>query len=123
MRAGGRHSFILAKDKNKKDHEKLRRKIVDHRLKQCETGRSQAANLETQNEQSGNAPITSKHLFPKGSAKMIDGTERPKIPSRNKQSGNAPITSKHLFPKGSAKMIDGTERPKIPSKFAKRAAR
>ena len=54
---------------------------------------------------------------------MIDGTERPKIPSRNKQSGNAPITSKHLFPKGSAKMIDGTERPKIPSKFAKRAAR
>ena len=50
LRAGGRHSFILAKDKNKKDHEKLRRKIVDHCLKQCETGRSQAANLETQKQ-------------------------------------------------------------------------
>ena len=29
-----------------------------------------------------NAPITSKHLFPKRSAKMIDGTEKPKIPSK-----------------------------------------
>ena len=26
-----------------------------------------------------NAPITSKHLFPKRSAKMIDGTEKPNI--------------------------------------------
>ena len=82
LRAGGRHSFILAKDRNMKDHEKLRRKIVDHCLKQCETGRSQAANLETQRQTKWNAPITSRHLFPKGSAKMIDGTERPKIPSK-----------------------------------------
>ena len=27
-----------------------------------------------------NAPITSKDVFPKRSAKMIDGTEKPKIP-------------------------------------------
>ena len=29
-----------------------------------------------------NAPITSKHVFPKRSTKMIDGTEKPKIPSK-----------------------------------------
>ena len=29
-----------------------------------------------------NAPITSKHVFPKRLAKMIDGTETPKIPSK-----------------------------------------
>ena len=28
LRAGGRHCFILARDKNKKDHKKLRRKLV-----------------------------------------------------------------------------------------------
>ena len=27
-----------------------------------------------------NVPITSKHVLPKRSAKMIDGTEKPKIP-------------------------------------------
>ena len=44
------HCFILARDKNKKDHKKLRRKIVDHCQKQCETGPSQAANLEAQKQ-------------------------------------------------------------------------
>ena len=29
-----------------------------------------------------NAPITSKHVFPKRSAKMTDGREKPKIPSK-----------------------------------------
>ena len=29
-----------------------------------------------------NAPITSKTVFPKRSAKMIKGTEKPKIPSK-----------------------------------------
>ena len=29
-----------------------------------------------------NVPITSKHVFPKRSAKMIDRTEKPKIPSK-----------------------------------------
>ena len=38
-------------------------------------------NIET-NKVDRNAPITSKHVFPKRSAKMIDGTERPKIPSK-----------------------------------------
>ena len=50
LRAGGRDCFILARDKNKKDHKKLRRKLVDPGPKQCETGRSQAANLETQKQ-------------------------------------------------------------------------
>ena len=38
---------ILARDKDKKGHKKLRRKLVDHCPKQYETVRSQAANLET----------------------------------------------------------------------------
>ena len=36
-------------------------------------------NTET-NKVDRNAPITSKDVFPKRSAKMIDGTEKPKIP-------------------------------------------
>ena len=49
-RAGSRRCFIPSRGKNKKDHKKLRRKLVDYCLKQCETGRSQAANLETQKQ-------------------------------------------------------------------------
>ena len=49
LRAGGRHCF-LARDKNKKDHKKLQRVLVNHCLKPCETGRSQSANLETQKQ-------------------------------------------------------------------------
>ena len=74
--AGGRHCFILEKDKNKKDQKNLRRKPVHLILP--ETGRSQATNLDTQkqNKVDRNAQITSKHVFPKRSAKMIDGTEK-----------------------------------------------
>ena len=50
LRGFGRHCFILARDKNKKDRKKLRRKLVDHCPKQCETGSSQGANLETQKQ-------------------------------------------------------------------------
>ena len=38
--------------------------------------------LKHRNKVDRNAPITSKHVFPKRSAKMIDGTEKPKIPSK-----------------------------------------
>ena len=41
--------LILARDKNKKDHKKLR-KLIDHCLKKSESGRSQAANLQTQKQ-------------------------------------------------------------------------
>ena len=93
LRAGGTHCFLLASDKYKKDHKKLRRKLIDHCLKL--TVRS-------------NWVITSSEPW---------NTET------NKVDRNAPITSKHAFPKRFAKMTDGTEKPKIPSKFAKRAAR
>ena len=63
MKAGGRHCFIFARDKNKKDHKKLRRKLVDQGPDR-------------------NAPITSKHVFPNRFAKMIDGTKKNKIPSK-----------------------------------------
>ena len=79
-RAGDRHCFILEKDKDRKDQKNLRRKLVDLILP--ETGLSQATNLETrkQNKVDRNEQITSKDVFPKRSAKMIDGTEKPKIP-------------------------------------------
>ena len=50
-----------------------------------ETGRSQAANLETvieKNKVDRNAPITSKHVFSKRFAKIIDKIEKRKIPSK-----------------------------------------
>ena len=79
-RAGGRHCFILEKDKDRKDQKNLRRKLVDLILP--ETGLSQATNLETrkQNKVDRNEQITSKDVFPKRSVKMTDGTEKPKIP-------------------------------------------
>ena len=79
-RAGGRHCFILEKDKDRKDQKNLRRKLVDLILP--ETGLSQATTLETrkQNKVDTNEQITSKDVFPKRSAKMIDGTEKPNIP-------------------------------------------
>ena len=72
----GRHCFILEKDKNRKDQKNLRRKLVDLILP--ETGLSQATNLETrkQNKVDRNAQITSKDVFPKTSAKMIDVRNR-----------------------------------------------
>ena len=79
LRAGGRHCFILARDKNKKDHKKLRRELVNHCPKQ---GDHKQKTLKHRNKVDRNAPITSKHVFPKRSAKMIDGTEKPKIPSK-----------------------------------------
>ena len=81
LRGFGRHCFILARDKNMKDRKNLRRKLVDHGPKQCETGSLQEANLETQKQTMWIeiAPITSKHAFPKRSAKMNDGTEKSKI--------------------------------------------
>ena len=42
---------------------------------------SEPWNTET-NQVDRNAPITSKYVFPKRSAKMIDGTEKPKTPSK-----------------------------------------
>ena len=46
-----------------------------------DTGRSQATNLKTQKKKvDRSAPITSKEVFPKRSAKMLDVTEKPKIP-------------------------------------------
>ena len=39
-------------------------------------------NTETSNKVDRNAPITSKLVFPKRSATMIEGTEKPKIPSK-----------------------------------------
>ena len=45
LREGGRYCFILARDKDKKHHKKLRRKLVDYCPKQYETGRSEAASL------------------------------------------------------------------------------
>ena len=55
---------------------------VKKRLKQGTQWRSLLNKKQTRNKVDRNAPITSKHVFPKRSAKMIDGTEKPKIPSK-----------------------------------------
>ena len=80
LRAGGRHCFILARDKNKKDHKKLRRKLFVIARNRAITS-SEPWNTET-NKVDRTTPITSKHVFPNRSAKMIDGTEKPQIPSK-----------------------------------------
>ena len=66
-----------ARDKNKNDDKNLRRKLVDYSPKQ---GDHKQRTLKHRNKVDRNAPITSKDVFPKRSAKMIDGTEKPKIP-------------------------------------------
>ena len=80
-RAGGRHCFILARDKNKKDQKNLRRKLVDYCPEQGD--QKQAALKQKTNKVDRNAPIASKHLFSKRSAKMIDRTEKPEIPLKS----------------------------------------
>ena len=50
LMAGGRHCFTLARDKNKKDHKKLRRELVDHCPKQ---GDHKQQSLKHRNKQSG----------------------------------------------------------------------
>ena len=60
--------FLLrARDKNKNDQNNLPRKLVDYCPKE---GDHKPMNLETQKQT--NAPITSKDVFPKRSAKMIN---------------------------------------------------
>ena len=54
---------------------RLRRKLVDYCPEQGDYKQQ-----KHRNKVDRNAPITSKHVFPKRSAKMIDGTEKPKIP-------------------------------------------
>ena len=66
-----------ARDKNKNDDKNLRRKLVDYSPKQ---GDHKQRTLKHRNKVDRNAPITSKDVFPKRSAKMIDGTQKPKIP-------------------------------------------
>ena len=45
-----------------------------------ETGRSRQRTLKHRNEESGSKCTNHEDVFPKRSAKMIDGTEKPKIP-------------------------------------------
>ena len=87
---GRRHSyFILAIDKNKKDHKNLRSNLTSRLLP--EIGRSQSnepwnkkqtKRIEVTNHESQAMTFwirASKQVFPKRSAKMIDGTEKPKV--------------------------------------------
>ena len=50
LKAGGRHCLSFARDKNKKDHKKLRRKLVDQGPKQ---GDHKQRTLKHRNKQSG----------------------------------------------------------------------
>ena len=64
--------FILARDKKKKDQKNFQRKLVDYCPKE---GHHKQRTEKHRDKQSGsNSLVTSKHVFPKGSAKMIDWT-------------------------------------------------
>ena len=78
---GGRHCFILASDKNKKDQKNLRSKLTQFI---AQTWNKQNR-LKTTNHESQTMTFwtsESKHVFPKRSAVMVEGTEKPKIPSK-----------------------------------------
>ena len=73
-------SELFVEGRRQTDQKNLRRKLS--RLFPG-TGRSQAANLETQKQTKWIEMHQSQGLvFPKRSATMIDGTEKPKIPSK-----------------------------------------
>ena len=95
----GRYCFILARDKDKKDHKKLRRKLVDHCPKQNETGRSEEANLETQKQikwiEMHQSQVNMGFL--ERSTKNIDGTENPKF-LRSLQNGQRDTTNLAITP-------------------------
>ena len=90
-REGGRHFFILASDKNRKRQKNLRSKLVDYNQKQDDhkqrtlKHRNKPNGLKSINHKSQTMTYltrSSKHVFPNRSATMIDGTEKPKIPSK-----------------------------------------
>ena len=66
-----------SRDENKNDQKNLPRKVVDYCPKQ---GDHQQRTLKHRNKESGSKCTNHKDVFPKRSAKMIDGTEKPKIP-------------------------------------------
>ena len=114
-RAESRHCFILARDKKKKDQKNLQRKLVDYCPKQ---GHHKQRTDKHRDKQSGsNSPVTSKHVFPKRSAKMIDWTGKRDTTNLAVilcQKGNAswPILGRH--PWGSILVlwaVTSSERP------------
>ena len=99
-REGGRHCFILASDKNKKDQKRLRSKLVD-------IARNRTITNSTSNE-SWNTET-----------KKTDWN----LPTIKEKSMTVLACSiERVFPKRSSKIKDWTEKPKIPSKFAKLSA-
>ena len=70
---------------------KIRKNLWSQQVNDCPNWQSQATNLvKCRNKQKSQTmtfwtySLKYKHVFPRRSAKMIDGTEKPKIPSNNK---------------------------------------
>ena len=92
-REGGGHCFILASEMNNKDQKKSLKQTSQWLPKLLIT--IAMTLVKCRNKQNGSKSTNhkpwpfelvhwSKHAFPRRSAKMIDGTEKPKIPSNNK---------------------------------------
>ena len=77
---GRRQSLLYSCKRPQKASKKTSRSLPETMRNRVITS-SEPWKTET-NKVDGNTPITSKHSFPKRSAKMIDGTETPKIPSK-----------------------------------------
>ena len=101
---------LLASDNNKKRSEKSVKqtsKLVDYCPKE---DHHKTTNLETRNKQNGSKSTNhesqavtfwtraSNHVFPKRSAKMIDGTGKTRNPSK-RETTNFAITETKLFGK------------------------
>ena len=65
------------RDENKNDQKNLPRKVVDYCPKQDD---HKQRTFKHRNKESGSKCTNHEDVFPKRSAKMIDGTEKPKIP-------------------------------------------
>ena len=99
-REGGRHCFILASDKNKKDQKRFRSKLVDIARNRTITN---STSNESWNTGTKKTDLNLPTIIEKSMTVLACSIER-------------------VFPKRSSKIKDWTEKPKIPSKFAKLSA-
>ena len=98
--------FFQCKRHEWESSENLRRKLVDYCPKQGRHHRNK-------NKVDRNAPITSKHVSPKRFAKMIDGTEKPKI-LRSLQNAQRDTTNLAISPSHISQWMHRTTTEHVP---------
>ena len=77
---GGRQTLLYSCKRQEWERSEKSSKKTSRLLPEQGDHKQQTLKHRNGNNVDRNAPITSKHVFPKRSAKTIDGTEKPKIP-------------------------------------------